>query len=102
MSSPGDRREPPAETKCLPAAQLRQAKRACNYNVNKTIPSYQNLINVCVYIVYIYIYICNELIKETAGYLKLIFGMWGSFGYVLSSDENVGSSWNYSLLSPFV
>ena len=32
-------------------------------------------------IVYIYIYICNELIEETAGRRKLIFGMWESFGY---------------------
>ena len=29
MSPPGDRREPPADTKCLPAAQRMQAKRAC-------------------------------------------------------------------------
>ena len=29
----------------------------------------------------IYIYICNELIEETAGHRKLIFGMWESFGY---------------------
>ena len=29
MSPPGDRREPPADTKCLPAAQRKQAKRAC-------------------------------------------------------------------------
>ena len=26
----GDRREPPADTKCPPAAQRKQAKRACN------------------------------------------------------------------------
>ena len=26
---PGDRREPPADTKCSPAAQRKQAKRAC-------------------------------------------------------------------------
>ena len=38
------------------------------------------LLFVCV-CVYIYIYICNELIEETAGHRKLIFGMWGSFGY---------------------
>ena len=31
--------------------------------------------------IYIYIYICNELIEETARRRKLIFGMWGSFGY---------------------
>ena len=29
MSPPGDRREPPADTKCLQAAQRKQAKRAC-------------------------------------------------------------------------
>ena len=29
MSPPGDRREPPADTGCLPAAQRKQAKRAC-------------------------------------------------------------------------
>ena len=29
----------------------------------------------------IYIYICNELIEETANHRKLIFGMWESFGY---------------------
>ena len=56
MSHPGDRREPPADTKCLPAAQRKQAKRAC-------------------------LYICNELIEETGGHRKLIFGMWESFGY---------------------
>ena len=28
-----------------------------------------------------HIYICNELIEETAGHRKLIFGMWESFGY---------------------
>ena len=27
------------------------------------------------------IYICNELIEETAGHRKLIFGMWEYFGY---------------------
>ena len=26
---PGDRREPPVDTKCPPAAQRKQAKRAC-------------------------------------------------------------------------
>ena len=31
--------------------------------------------------IYIYIYICNELIEETAGRRRLIFGMWESFGY---------------------
>ena len=31
--------------------------------------------------IYIYIYICNELIEETARHRKLIFGMWESFGY---------------------
>ena len=55
-----DRREPPADTKCPPAAQRKQAKRAC---------------------IYLYIYICNELIEETAGRRRLIFGMWESFGY---------------------
>ena len=29
MSPPGDRREPPADIKCPPAAQRKQAKRAC-------------------------------------------------------------------------
>ena len=29
----------------------------------------------------IYIYICNELIEETARGRKLILGMWESFGY---------------------
>ena len=33
MSPPGDRREPLADTKCPPAAQRKQAKRAClNYS----------------------------------------------------------------------
>ena len=27
--TPGDQREPPADTKCPPAAQHKQAKRAC-------------------------------------------------------------------------
>ena len=31
--TPGDRREPPADTKCPPAAQRKQAKRACKYNM---------------------------------------------------------------------
>ena len=35
---------------------------------------------LCIYI-YIYISLCNELIEETAGLRKLIFGMWESFGY---------------------
>ena len=35
----------------------------------------------CYLCIYIYIYICNELIEETAGLRKLIFGMWESFGY---------------------
>ena len=34
--------------------------------------------------IYIYIYICNELIEETAGRRRLIFGMWESFGYGMS------------------
>ena len=34
-----------------------------------------------VLIVRIYIYICYELIEETARRRKLIFGMWDSFGY---------------------
>ena len=29
--TPGDRREPPADTSCPPAAQRKQAKRACIY-----------------------------------------------------------------------
>ena len=29
----------------------------------------------------VYIYICNELIEETAKCRKLIFGMWESFSY---------------------
>ena len=32
-------------------------------------------------LLYIYIYLCNELIEETAGRRRLIFGMWESFGY---------------------
>ena len=35
MSPPRDRREPPADTKCPPAAQRKQAKRAC-YNKNRS------------------------------------------------------------------
>ena len=35
----------------------------------------------CYLCIYIYIYHCNELIEETAGLRKLIFGMWESFGY---------------------
>ena len=31
--------------------------------------------------IYICIYLCNELIEETAGHRKLIFGMWEYFGY---------------------
>ena len=31
ISPPGDRREPLADTKCPPAAQRKQAKRACIY-----------------------------------------------------------------------
>ena len=31
--------------------------------------------------IYIYISLCNELIEETAGRRRLIFGMWESFGY---------------------
>ena len=34
-----------------------------------------------VLIVRICIYLCNELIEETAGRRKLIFGMWEFFGY---------------------
>ena len=30
MVTPGDRREPPADTKCLPAAQRKQANSACS------------------------------------------------------------------------
>ena len=40
-------------------------------------PYYLNSIK-CLYIC---IYICNELIEETAGHRTLIFGMWESFGY---------------------
>ena len=29
--TPGDRRDPPADTKCPPAAQRNEAKRACMY-----------------------------------------------------------------------
>ena len=43
-----------ADTKCLPAAQRKQAKRAC---------------------IYIYIYICNELIEETVRHKLLIFAI---------------------------
>ena len=35
MSPPGDRREPPADTKCPPAAQRKQAKRDCINNISK-------------------------------------------------------------------
>ena len=53
-----------------------------------------------------YIYICNELIEETAGRRMLIFGMWGSFGYgssnVLSSEQNVDSLWNYDVIVTFL
>ena len=56
MSPPGDRREPLADTKCPPAAQRKQARSAL----------------VCIY-VRIYIYICYELIGETARPRKLIF-----------------------------
>ena len=66
MSPPGDRREPPAGTKCPPAAQRKQAKRAYIY--------------IYIYMC-IYIYLCNELIEETARRRRLIFGMWESFGY---------------------
>ena len=31
MSPPGDRREPPADTKCPPAAQRKQANRTCGF-----------------------------------------------------------------------
>ena len=36
---------------------------------------------VRIYIIYTYIYICNELIEETVMPRKLIFGMRESFGY---------------------
>ena len=45
------------------------------------------LMFVYVYIVYKYIYICNELIEETAGRRKLILGMLESFGYGSTSYE---------------
>ena len=32
-------------------------------------------------LIFVYIYICYELIEETARRRKLIFGMWESFGY---------------------
>ena len=35
MFPPGDRREPPADTLCPPAAQRKHAKRACGNN-NRT------------------------------------------------------------------
>ena len=38
MSPPGDRREPPADTKCPPAAERKQAKRACIYiHINRVL-----------------------------------------------------------------
>ena len=35
--TPGDRREPLADTKCPPAAQRKQAKRACDYNLDNIV-----------------------------------------------------------------
>ena len=37
MSPPGDRREPLADTSCPPAAQRKQAKRACYYYIGSMI-----------------------------------------------------------------
>ena len=70
----GDRRELPAGTKCPPAAQRKQAKRACIYIYIQSSSFNSKDISI-------YIYICNELIEETAGRRRLIFGMWESFGY---------------------
>ena len=42
MSPPGDRREPPVDTKCPPAAQRKQAKRACKI-FNKEKKAFSNL-----------------------------------------------------------
>ena len=39
--TPGDRREPPADTKCPPAAQRKQAKRACIYITHTVEPVYK-------------------------------------------------------------
>ena len=72
-----------ADTKCPPAAQRKQAKRAC---------------------VYIYIYICNELIAETARDRKLIFGMWGFLSIAPVSSELTKMSTHNRImtsLSPF-
>ena len=41
---------------------------------------------MCIY-VYIYIYLCNELIEETAGHRKLIFGMWSILPMAPVSSE---------------
>ena len=57
----------------------------------------------------IYIYICNELIEETASHRKLIFGIfwlwlqvfWLWLQEVLSSEQNVDSSWNYDVIVTF-
>ena len=44
--TPGDRMEPPADTKCPPAAQRKQAKRACSrITLQKNIPKLRNLAN---------------------------------------------------------
>ena len=59
-----------------------------------------------IYLYSIYIYICNELIEETARRRKLIFWHVGVFWLwlqqVLSSDENVDSSWNYDVIVTFL
>ena len=52
--TPGDRRQPPADTKCLPVAQRKQAKRAC-------IHIYTNINRVSIVKdIYMYIYICTN------------------------------------------
>ena len=46
------------------------------------------------------------MIEETTGRRKLIFSMWEFFGYgsskVLSSEQNVDSSWNYDVIVTFL
>ena len=44
MSPPGDRREPPADTKCPPAAQRKQAKRACFNYFAIQLPVFPNIL----------------------------------------------------------
>ena len=82
MSPPGNRREPLEDTKCPPAAQRKHAKRACIYtSINRVliVRIGQHLCST--------LYICNELIEETAGRRKLIFGMWEFLAIAPVSSE---------------